>query len=1193
MLFGSSQLNSAVEQIDAKICKLEAEIVNASSEAQAQVLRNLKLAWESVYNALSFSPTPGGMANSYATWAANSSPRARPAMPNVPFGPEYHPAASSSEPRSTDAGAAAAVDVNVAAGSITCGQCRKDVGDVLWVCATCKGLYRMCDACKKASSGPCSLLGHRLVAWPIKKRTLADDQYVICDQCKDAVVGLRWSCDTCKSFDSCNDCYIKHGRKDSHEHELKATYLSDTEAYPTETVTYTCSKCKSGIKSQQRTVMCCLQCTDFHLCAACFAQGNPCDSHDYCALAHPGKSIAASAPGAADADAAANAKEQQQQQQQSAGKKPEKPATSAAPWHGNVPFNSMHGMHRGKEHWKHGPQQSSVVSAVCDECKDAITGVRHKCTRCKDYDLCNGCFSKVSEIHPGHGFVHFGAPLSHGFGFGFGLGQGGKHGGGPGHKHPRPHFHPHPHPHPHHPHHPPHPCFQNPAAHTHVHADGHPEHGKEHGHEHRHKKDLGHAAAHVAMHAASKPPHGLSACRLVHPPFDGVPLPQAPSQLDAYMLPQLPSPPAPLSLAHVQPRCPPPLSRPPSCMMPRLPSSPGCCVCPHVACTSSCQSKEVHSDVACDSCNEPITGVRYKCGNCVDYDLCERCEANNNHNKDHLFVKIRRPIRAPVNKPMLPMVFPSVAAAQPKPPAPSPNRAPEPPKTSCAPASATASATATAPVSAVSPLTAPAAPPALPRATASVPSNISGDSGSSSNSRANVTETSQFSAIFVEDVTIPDGTTMEANEKFVKIWSVANMGDSEWPKGTMLVHMYGAPGMPGTRNVSHVVVGKRYEQVGIAVDLCAPSKPGRHTSMWRLMTPQGQYFGSMLWCTIEVPAAPTNEDKARDAVESKQLNAGAQMAKPEGLCIAAPSSNSSPSLRSLPTVAATIATAATAAAATNETGATSTSAPSPSTASIESLSNTFVKIGADLMSEIKRLEGSVKELQLRQEKLESLSNNGSSASLPIHNSNKATSTTSAASADRAVSPIDMAKVPSDAQLFMHAGGYPSSCLHGIPEASESAPAAAGRADAHSSSKAPESAGDHYSDVDLARSPLLDIIGSFAQKQGGHHSSQPQQQQQEETRVAPWSPSARSDASSMRDFYSSAARLEDLLMSSRTGSRINVGSQPSSTSHTNHTSRTSLAFTDGGVTSDADAADEYELINDFTDHSSMSPHSHHI
>lgn len=52
----------------------------------------------------------------------------------------------------------------------------------------------------------------------------------------------------------------------------------------------------------------------------------------------------------------------------------------------------------------------------------------------------------------------------------------------------------------------------------------------------------------------------------------------------------------------------------------------------------------VHRGVACDSCNEnPIKGIRYRCVNCADHDLCETCESAQNHNRQHLFLKIRIP----------------------------------------------------------------------------------------------------------------------------------------------------------------------------------------------------------------------------------------------------------------------------------------------------------------------------------------------------------------------------------------------------------------------------------------------------------------------------------------------------------------------------------------------------------------------
>ncbi|ORX87925.1 EF-hand, partial [Anaeromyces robustus] len=48
--------------------------------------------------------------------------------------------------------------------------------------------------------------------------------------------------------------------------------------------------------------------------------------------------------------------------------------------------------------------------------------------------------------------------------------------------------------------------------------------------------------------------------------------------------------------------------------------------------------------VTCNNCGiAPIRGIRYKCANCVDYDLCSACEAQDVHIKTHLFLKIRIP----------------------------------------------------------------------------------------------------------------------------------------------------------------------------------------------------------------------------------------------------------------------------------------------------------------------------------------------------------------------------------------------------------------------------------------------------------------------------------------------------------------------------------------------------------------------
>lgn len=66
------------------------------------------------------------------------------------------------------------------------------------------------------------------------------------------------------------------------------------------------------------------------------------------------------------------------------------------------------------------------------------------------------------------------------------------------------------------------------------------------------------------------------------------------------------------------------------------------------------QYHAVHHGVSCDVCCEsPITGIRYKCLNCPNYDLCMKCEISHPHDKSHVFAKVHTPsMRLPTNQPM-------------------------------------------------------------------------------------------------------------------------------------------------------------------------------------------------------------------------------------------------------------------------------------------------------------------------------------------------------------------------------------------------------------------------------------------------------------------------------------------------------------------------------------------------------------
>ncbi|KAI9725485.1 MAG: hypothetical protein M1828_003156 [Chrysothrix sp. TS-e1954] len=81
----------------------------------------------------------------------------------------------------------------------------------------------------------------------------------------------------------------------------------------------------------------------------------------------------------------------------------------------------------------------------------------------------------------------------------------------------------------------------------------------------------------------------------------------------------------------------------------------------------------VHRGITCDGCQRwPITGIRYRCSNCPDFDLCENCEALDNHLKTHIFYKIKVPVPwggktpSPVWYPGKPQLMPSALDSETK-----------------------------------------------------------------------------------------------------------------------------------------------------------------------------------------------------------------------------------------------------------------------------------------------------------------------------------------------------------------------------------------------------------------------------------------------------------------------------------------------------------------------------------------------
>ncbi len=113
-----------------------------------------------------------------------------------------------------------------------------------------------------------------------------------------------------------------------------------------------------------------------------------------------------------------------------------------------------------------------------------------------------------------------------------------------------------------------------------------------------------------------------------------------------------------------------------------------------------------------------------------------------------------------------------------------------------------------------------------------------------------------YDGSFYEDVTIPDGTPIEAGASFEKVWRLINDGCLEWGSGTRLVFS-GGDQMGGPDSVP-VRLTPPNNLVDVGVPLMAPAEPGTYKGYWQLQAPDGSRFGPRVFVEIVVVAPGGN-----------------------------------------------------------------------------------------------------------------------------------------------------------------------------------------------------------------------------------------------------------------------------------------------------------------------------------------------
>jgi len=124
-------------------------------------------------------------------------------------------------------------------------------------------------------------------------------------------------------------------------------------------------------------------------------------------------------------------------------------------------------------------------------------------------------------------------------------------------------------------------------------------------------------------------------------------------------------------------------------------------------------------------------------------------------------------------------------------------------------------------------------------------------------------------AQYVNDITVPDGTTFLPGQTFTKIWRMRNIGSCTWNSSYTLVYVSGDR-FHNTRAVPLPKVVKPGNVVDLAIEMTAPVTAGHYRSYWMITNQYGETFGigeranKAFWVDINVsqPESPHNYDFA-------------------------------------------------------------------------------------------------------------------------------------------------------------------------------------------------------------------------------------------------------------------------------------------------------------------------------------------
>jgi hypothetical protein len=103
---------------------------------------------------------------------------------------------------------------------------------------------------------------------------------------------------------------------------------------------------------------------------------------------------------------------------------------------------------------------------------------------------------------------------------------------------------------------------------------------------------------------------------------------------------------------------------------------------------------------------------------------------------------------------------------------------------------------------------------------------------------------------FIQDVTIPDNTTVSANSTIDKQWLVSNSGTCNWDS-TYLLRWVGGEKFGAVEEQS-LFPARAGTRVTLQISFTAPAVEGPYESGWQAYGSDGAAFGDTIWMKIVV-----------------------------------------------------------------------------------------------------------------------------------------------------------------------------------------------------------------------------------------------------------------------------------------------------------------------------------------------------